>query len=286
MSDVFSPATCNADHFQLFCQLPYDGRAREIDRSCGHCGTSDLSGDKLNAELSQNFQKTNLCSPSDAPLLVTGADLANLQGQVDALPGFRYGNPHAGGFGPPTDRGPLTHMKGVDGKNLQEGVVVRFVGFMAEEHYSPASTSDTGESVNCGANDHPNVDIHIALVDHAERLPKKATAAEKDAILCPSVTAEMIPQFRPDDWEFAQLELISDRQVRVTGQLFFDGSHKPCGPHHGSSDPRRIASWEIHPIYAFEVCKRDGAACNPTLDSDWQSITDALKALGSDIDEQ
>jgi hypothetical protein len=133
-------------------------------------------------------------------------------------------------------------MNKVNGKNLQEGTVVRFVGFMAEEHYSPSSTSNSGESGNCGANDHPNVDIHIALLDHAERVAKKATGAEKEPILCPSVTAEIIPHFRPDDWEIDQLEAISDRQVRVTGQLFFDGSHKPCSvPHHATSDPKRIA---------------------------------------------
>jgi hypothetical protein len=39
-----------------------------------------------------------------------------------------------------------------------------------------------------------------------------------------------------------------------TGHLFFDGSHKPCTGRtpHGSS--RRVSAWEIHSLYAIEVC--------------------------------
>src|SRR5262249_39828811 len=184
------------------------------------------TGAKLTAELMQNFQKDNLCSTADSPLNITAQDLKTLQDAVNALPNFDYGNPHAHGFGPPLDRTPLKNMAPVHNKKLQEGTVVRFSGFMVEEHYSPRSTSDSGESVNCGANDHSNVDIHIALSDQHQRLPNHATVAQKETILCPTITAEMIPHFRPDDWEFEQLETISDRQVRVTGQLFFDGSHR------------------------------------------------------------
>ena len=248
--ETFSQQICSVDHFRLLCLLPYDGRPHEIDHSCGHCGDaleSDLSGDKLTAELMQNFQKTNLCSSDGSPAEVSAQDLKKLQDLVNAIPNFKYGNSHAHGFGPPLDRGPLKHMDPVNNKDLQEGVVVRYTGFMVEEHYSPRSPSDSGESVNCGATDHPNVDIHIALGSRRERLPKSANVTDKERILCPTITAEMIPHFRPDDWEFEQLEIISDRQVRVTGQLFFDGSHKPCGdPHRATSDPKRISSWEIH----------------------------------------
>ena len=280
--DTFSEEACKVGHFTPFCQLPYDGPPRDIDKACGHCGTSDLKGNDLTAEFEQNFQKTNLCSPSDAPVLVTIEDLHQLQKQVDGIPGFKYGNIHSGGSGPPLDRSPLKDMKPVNGKTLHEGMVVRFVGFLAEEHYSPESTSNAGESVNCGANDHPNVDIHMSLLETATRVPPHATGAQKEPILCPSIGAEMIPHFRPEDWEFAQLEHVSDRQVRLTGQLFFDGSHKPCNvPGHATTDPKRIASWEIHPIYAFEVCKKiGGAACDPNKDSDWMTMDEATKNMG------
>jgi hypothetical protein len=283
-STVFSNQSCNSDHFQLLCVLPYDGRPREIDSSCGHCGDaleSGLSGAKLTAELAQNFQKDNLCAPAGSPAIITTQDLQKLQEHVNAIPNFDYGNSHAGGFGPPSDRAPLRNLAPVNNKNLQEGTVVRYAGFMVEEHYSPRSSSESGESVNCGASDHPNVDIHIALGDKPERLAKKADAAEKDRILCPTITAEMIPHFRPDDWEIEQLETISDRQVRVTGQLFFDGSHRACGdPRRANSDPRRVSSWEIHPVYAFEVCKSITGTCDINRDADWESLPDALAGQG------
>jgi hypothetical protein len=224
----------------------------------------------------QNFQKTNLCSPSDSPIDITPDDFKKLQDQVNAIPNFKFGNAHAGGFGAPADREPLRNMKSVNGKNLQEGIVVRFSGFMVEEHYSPTSSSESGESVNCGESDHPNVDIHISLGTKQDRVPKHATVAQKETILCPTIGAEMIPHFRPDDWEFAQLEAISDKEVRVTGQLFFDGSHRACGdPHRAATDLKRISSWEIHPIYAFEVCKHD-TGCDVNKDSDWESLTAAV----------
>jgi len=289
---VFSADKCstsNSNHFTQFCPLPYDGGAHPIDSDCGHCGDaadSNLPPDKLTAELMQNFQKTNLCSPSDAPVEITPDDLKNLQDQVNRLPGFKYGNSHAGGFGPPVDRAPLRNMRPVNGKSLQEGIVVRFAGFMVDEHYSPTSPSQGGESVNCGESDHPNVDIHISLGIKQERVPKRATGPEKEPILCPTIGAEMIPHFRPDDWEFAQLESISDRQVRVTGQLFFDGSHRACGdPHRATSDPKRISSWEIHPIYAFEVCKRATGGCDINRDADWESLTDAVAGTTGETEE-
>lgn len=281
---AFSEQRCNSDHFQLFCALPYDGRPHELDSSCGHCGDaleSGLTGAKLTAELSQNFQKDNLCTATDSPTVITPQDLRKLQDEVNAIPGFDYGNSHAGGFGPPLDRAPLKNMARVNGKNLQEGMLVRYVGFMVEEHYSPRSSSDSGESVNCGSTDHPNVDIHIALGDRSERLSKRADAAEKQRVLCPTITAEMVPHFRPDDWEVDQLDSVSDRQVRVTGQLFFDGSHRACDdPRRATSDPKRISSWEIHPVYAFEICKSTSGTCDVSRDADWEPVTEALAAQG------
>jgi hypothetical protein len=42
--------------------------------------------------------------------------------------------------------------------------------------------------------------------------------------------------------------------MRFTGHAFYDGFHKPCvGTTRGASS-RRISAWEIHRIYAIEVC--------------------------------
>jgi hypothetical protein len=286
----FSVDECSpSDHFELICALPYTARPRQIDQSCGHCGDaeqSSMSPDKVLAEEWQNFQKTNFCA-SGQPTQITTADFKELQTLVDAIPDFQYGNPHAGGSGPPLDRSKLQNLPALSsGKTLHEGDLVTYVGYLAEEHYSPSSASSTGESVNCHFTDQPNVDIHIALSETQIRVDTHAKASVKDPILCETVSAELIPHYRPENWEFAQLEQVSDRQVKLTGQLFFDGSHHPCGPHHSRSDPSRAASWEIHPVYDIQVCRNSSGSCDPTRDSDWKSMDSALQEFGSTIEEQ
>jgi len=287
--DPNSPDTsCSpTDHFQLLCALPYTGRPRQIDQSCGHCGNaeqSSMSAPEVLGEEWQNFQKNNLCAGQpQSPSLITTADLKELQALVDAIPGFKYGNPHGGGSGPPPDRSKLRNLPALSsGKTFHEGDLVTYVGFLVEEHYSPPDAHSAGESVNCGFSDHSNVDIHIALSDSKIQFDPKAKAAVRDPILCKTASAEMTPHYRPEIWEVADLERVSDRQVKITGQLFFDGSHHPCGPQHGSSDPSRIASWEIHPIYEFQVCK---TSTSPCADSDWQTMDEALQEMKSPVEE-
>lgn len=102
-------------------------------------------------------------------------------------------------------------------------------------------------------------DIHISLVPNI----KLAAATTKEAIAaseCQGVVAEMSPHFRPALWTAGNLNKAGDKKlpVRVTGQLFFDSSHVPCkdGEPVGKN-PKRVSLWEIHPIYAFEVCTAD-----------------------------
>jgi hypothetical protein len=66
--------------------------------------------------------------------------------------------------------------------------------------------------------------------------------------------------------------MIGEQQVRITGQLFFDGSHhpKPCsGSLANTGDPVRATSWEIHPIYSIEIC-REGTTCMHA--NDWEPL--------------
>ena len=62
--------------------------------------------------------------------------------------------------------------------------------------------------------------------------------------------------------------------MRFTGQMFFDGAHTQCG---SDSDitrtPRRFAAWEIHSVYAMDVCKfTTKAKCRVDRDADWASF--------------
>jgi len=50
-------------------------------------------------------------------------------------------------------------------------------------------------------------------------------------------------------------------------------AHQPC--RHGSGSPERISVWEIHPIYAIDVCEHTTlSTCRIGTDSDWQSLAD------------
>src|SRR5438552_215307 len=89
--------------------------------------------------------------------------------------------------------------------------------------------------------------------------PVTEESSKTDADECDSVTAEMIPHFRPDSWNKITFQAVSaalqKHPVRITGQMFFDASHSPCGhPDHISTDPKRRSNWEIHPLYTIEVC--------------------------------
>jgi hypothetical protein len=87
------------------------------------------------------------------------------------------------------------------------------------------------------------------------------------------VIAEMSPHFRPIDWDTGVLNALK-RPVRLTGQLFFDGSHSPCRPGKPANPPR-ASVWEIHPIYAVDVCKNTSLSACPVDDpSVWISIHD------------
>jgi hypothetical protein len=41
--------------------------------------------------------------------------------------------------------------------------------------------------------------------------------------------------------------------------------------------PKRISSWEIYPVYAFDVCKQPGGECDPNSDFGWESVRDAVR---------
>jgi hypothetical protein len=85
----------------------------------------------------------------------------------------------------------------------------------------------------------------------------------------------MSPHFRPEAWtDLADMTL--KRPIRVTGPLFFDGSHKPCHDDKRPS-PQRTSVWEIHPVYQFEVCTSKTpnlTTCKITDNKVWMPLND------------
>lgn len=212
-----------------------------IDSSCGITGTGK-GGSAL-----QNQTKNNFCAGTTYQT-ITQPDLLSKQAKVAALPGYLQWDQE----NMPTSR--------TDFVSLGEGTAVQFVGYVVEAHYADLTS---GESVNCEVkNDEASNDIHIALA------PQAGTTNQ-----CQSNSAEMIPHYRPASWTVTNLQKIGHTTlVRVSGQLMYDADHKICGEQgfSASDNPSRLSGWEIHPVYAFDVCaQQSGGTC-----SQWVALSD------------
>ena len=234
-----------------------------VDTSCG------LDGDpgEPAATRAQNGAKNNLCAP-DPAVPVTISVFDDLQNAVQAK-GIPFGNQHVSNPVPlPADRSILRSMiQNADGVQIGEGTKVVFVAFVLKTRPGGA------ESVNCDLTGKEANDIHIVL------------ARSPSATECRSVTAEMIPHFRPVSWNTINFKHVTQgllgHPVRITGQLFFDAGHAPCNhPRHVQKDPARRSSWEIHPVYAIDVCKDSTlTSCKLEDQSKWKSFDDWLSGL-------
>jgi hypothetical protein len=156
----------------------------------------------------------------------------------------------------PEDRAVLRELvRLANGARVGEGSIVRHVAFLSHPRYSNTSK---GESVNCKHGGAANNDIHVDLV------------AAPDDPACRSITAEISPHFRPRAWERDVLDTVRDRPLRVTGHLFFDAAHRPCRNDSDGVQPKRASLWEIHPVYAIDVCRRRTLrGCRATDESAW-----------------
>jgi hypothetical protein len=207
--------------------------------------------------------KNRLCAPGPS-IQINTTSIDKLQADVDQLVQqgtFKYGAsaPQA------ADRAKLQGLSTLDANGasvtLGEGMLVTLEGFVLDAKHDDTYVLGSGpegfkgEGVNCNNSLFDWNDIHIGLGETA--------SAEE----CSSVTAEIIPHFRPAVWDRFDSNActsphvtnalpVKGLRVRITGQLFFDGSHSPgpCGggPAGPNSFPRR-AVWEIHPVYAIEA---------------------------------
>jgi hypothetical protein len=278
---LFAPCACMAqsgfpDHCSDGSPLPFASIEvkQPIDSNCGPTGTPSAPA---NSKL-QNTVKDNFCAGNGTgtPDTFTPQMLIDLQGQTTVPSGFKK---------EPSDRQPLT--------DLGEGKLVRMKAFLVEAHHADLGA---GETVNCNGAGESQNDIHMAM------------GATTDTQECGSVSAEISPHYRPASWneighyerynkstkkytpDPAMAARLQAHPYRLTGQLFFDASHKvcPCGI---TCTPVRSSLWEIHPIYAIEVCK-SGTTCDENKDDDWMafdswwnSLTPLKKVKGPHIHE-
>ena len=243
----------------ISCTLPFDAikQHHPIDDSC----SADGAAQPDTPQSAQNDAKNNFCA-SGAPVNIDVDVLHQLQQDV-AKPGS--GITFGSDAQLPKDRSMLRDLPTKVGP-LSEGIVVRLVAFVMDAHYSNLGK---GESVNCKQPDKESNDIHIVLAD---------TDKEKDE--CNSVTAEMSPHFRPDVWDPTNLNQKNTHLYRFTGQLFFDGSHRPCSG--GKGSPKRSSLWEIHPVYALDICMDPGNNCKVDSDENWVSFAEEMGVVPSE----
>jgi hypothetical protein len=249
-------ACTREDPFPTSCSPFHAKRHQPIDDVCGSAGDATDPGDAA-----QDKAKNNLCS-TGSPSEITVDDLKDFQDAVDSST-LVYGNRHANPSipPPPVDRKKFFGETATQGPG--EGAVVSFVGYIAE------TRAGSAESVNCHCNGVIYNDIHVALAPHAlhlQKAAKNASAAKKklvttqnnEALCTDSFTAEITPHLRPTTFTRPALnQLVDAKIVKITGQLFFDTAHHPCdGTKPGSQDPARFTSWEIHPVYSVQVCKK------------------------------
>jgi hypothetical protein len=229
-----TPDTAGHDSFQPVCNLPFAGvRNAAIDDRCGIWGGSSDS-----AKQAESQAKNNFCAATQTPRAITYQELLNLQSQSTKIPTRLI------------DRTVV--------RNLGEGQYVSYIAFIKEAHYSDVAA---GEAVNCNLPGSTTNDIHIVLLKDSQ----------DDE--CLSTTAEMSPHYRPPDWTPENLNAVKQHPVRIQGQLFFDGSHKPCSD--GTRpNPKRASLWEVHPVYSVDVCSE-------TTISDCQSKTAAWTPLSA-----
>jgi len=256
---------------------PFTNKPQRIDFLCGNSGCN-----KGAANNKQNAMKNNFCAPTNQIAPVTLETFSDLNNASNNEPSIPKGTP-------PDSRTKLRDILTLsNGKKLGEGKVVSFVAYVLEARHSNVDkdhplTEGNGESVQCNLLGCAYNDIHINLA-----------ADPNEQKMCRTVTAEIVPHFRPPAWDLFDspdfVTFFKTHPVKITGQLFFDGSHVACTAdgqaglnptHDNQPDFKRLALWEIHPVYAIHVCKHtELAQCKASDASAWFPFSQLKSKLG------
>ena len=243
----------------LSCTLPFDSIAQHhpVDDSCGPTGNAKPPDHRA----LQNQAKNNFCA-TGLPVNIDFDVLHQLQQDAEDR-GISFGSDGQ----IPDSRSELRHLPTKAG-SIGEGTVARIAAFVIKAHPSNVGKGK-GETVNCKLTDKESNDIHIVLGEKSNHDDE-----------CSSVTAEMSPHFRPDIWDAGVLMNNNEHLYRFTGQLFFDASHRPCSA--GKGSPKRSSIWEIHPVYAVDICTDPGNNCKVDSEENWVPLSGSV---GADTNE-
>ena len=242
----------HAQKFVIDCDPPFDENLELMTEANDKCPVIGGSEDPESAHALQNAAKNNLCAEGE-PVEATFVTFQKLQTAIVKKKIDKWSPAKL-----PPDRS-IFHdlITTTNGDVLGEESVVKLVAYVAEVKRGGK------EDVNCKLTKSAFIDLHVVLVSHP------------DAEECRSVTAEVIPHFRPVAWDAATIAT-PEVPMRFTGQLFVDASHKVCRdgePIRGQ--PARFSSWEIHPVYAIDVCKfATKSRCKVNDESVWTPLAE------------
>ena len=239
------------------CSLPFARIAptRDALEICDNAGRMAGTSPPPRAERLRLDAMNNLCAPAARPTVVGFEDLARL--------------PAPGSSTVAVDRSRLMHVTTVRGTPVGEGLVVRLVGQVRKAHIAgcPAASGGTpvGKASTC----------HMLLGAGTSEIQLRLVPLEAGALACADVVATVIPHFRPVWWGGIDIRTPVP-PVRITGQLFYDDTAIVCEPGHGGkpggTGNGRLTKWDIHPVYAIDVCTNENPAlCRALDDGAWIS---------------
>lgn len=238
------------------CKIPFSSIAPVDDpyEACDISGRMSGHTAPAKAKMLESAAKNNFCADTSEIVPMHFEDFSRLEDGTD---------PSTMDLAHSRDELKIIEDVTVHGHEVGEGTVVQLVAMMRSAHISdctrPKPGKTGGEAVNCNMLGTDKNDIHIVLMP----LEDDAESSE-----CDSVTAEAIPHFRPAAWSDLDVKTPTSNPVRVTGQLFYDNSHKACKD--GKGSPPRRTVWEMHPMYQLDVCTgTTAAACKQDDASVW-----------------
>lgn len=242
------------------CVLPYAAYApaRDALYFCDNAGRRAGTPPPPLADRLRLDAQNNLCAPASAPVPITLKEF----GLLPSPPRSQL----------VSSRKSLAQVAALPGRaDAGEGIVARTVGIISKAHIvgcqEPAPGQAAGEAVTCHFMGGPKVsEIQLNL---------SPVSAPRDAPDCDTVVAKLVTHYRPIWWDDIDIKT-PEVPVRITGQLLYDDTVEGCqraasatAPAAGTRAPR-LTRWEVHPVYAIDVCIASAAAdCDPSVGKLW-----------------
>lgn len=226
------------------CVLPYAAYAptRDVLYFCDNAGRRAGQAPPALADRLRLDAQNNLCAPTTAPVPITHAEIARL--------------PDTDSRDVASSRRPLAKVASLPGRtDVGEGTVVRLAGVISSAHVAGCQEGELASCRFLGGPKLSEMQLNLSPI-----------SAPGNAADCGTVIAKMIPHFRPIWWDDIDIKT-PEAPVRVTGQLFYDDTARSCA----RGGQGRLSSWEIHPVYAIDVCTAASPAdCDPGIGQVWQ----------------